>query len=52
MVPLPSKVVTKILSLEFIEMQEVLPENWPDLYSEDQAKLYIFLWKEKGSTSN
>ena len=41
--PLPSKVVTKI----FIEMREPLLENGPDLYTEDQAKLYVFLGKEK-----
>ena len=41
--PLPSKVVTRI----FIEMREPLLENGPDLYTEDQAKLYVFLGKEK-----
>ena len=41
--PLPSKVVTKI----FIEMWEPLLEKGPDLYTEDQAKLYVFLGKEK-----
>jgi hypothetical protein len=36
LVPLPQKVKTNILNLE---MQELLPENWPDLFSDDQAIL-------------
>lgn len=47
MVPLPTKIVTKILALEYVEMQELLPENWSDLHTEDQSKFYSLFGKKK-----
>ena len=36
MMPIPQKLINRILKLEFIEMQELLPENWPDFYRKMQ----------------
>lgn len=47
MVPLPKKLINKIIRLEFVEMHELLPENWPDLVAEEQARLYEVFGKKK-----
>ena len=40
MVPLPRRLAFKILNLEFIEINELLPENWPDLQTEYNLKFH------------
>ena len=47
MMPIPQKLINRILKLEFIEMQELLPENWPDFLSEDANKFYATFGKKK-----
>lgn len=47
MVPLPEKVAKKILNLDYVDMQELLPENWSDLLAEDQAKLCSLFGRKK-----
>ena len=41
------KLINRILTLEFIKMQELLPENWPDFLSEDANKFYTTFGKKK-----
>ena len=36
--PLPQRLLTKILNLEFVEMQDLLPEAWLTLTDDDAAK--------------
>lgn len=47
MVPLPTKLVAKIVRLVFVDMHELLPENWPDLLAEDQSQFYAAFGKKK-----
>ena len=47
LVPTPKKLLNKICNLEFIEMQELMPENWPDLFTEEQSKLHSIFGGEK-----
>ena len=47
-IPIPKELVNKILKVEFIEMYELLPENWPHIIAEgpgreDIARLLQFL---------
>ena len=37
-IPLPQRLLTKILNLEFVEMQDLLPEAWLTLTDDDAAK--------------
>lgn len=46
-IPIPPKLVSKIRKLEFIEMHELLPENWPDLTTEEESKYYATFGKKK-----
>ena len=46
-IPIPKKLVNKILNLEFIEMYELLPENWPDIMAEDESRFYATFGKKK-----
>lgn len=47
MIPLPKKLVNKTIKLEFVDMHEMLPENWPDLLAGDQSKFYAAFGKKK-----
>ena len=45
--PFPKQLKNEILKLEFVEMYELLPENWPDTMAEDEPHLYATLGKKK-----
>ncbi len=44
---MPQKLVAKISKLEFVDMHELLPKNWPDLKVEDQSRFYATFGKKK-----
>jgi hypothetical protein len=49
LLPVPDKLVKKILKLEFVEMQELLPESW--LREEEETKSLVGFHRRKRSTT-
>ena len=47
MMPIPQKLINRILTLEFIKMQELLPENWPDFFQKMQISFMPLLARKK-----